>query len=401
MELLLTPLNSLVVVNSFSLTLLISYKQHTMLVYLYLIVSVLGYPSGECLGDPVECYEYLRIAPKSIEDFLLYSDASETQLVEFIRDDDLCTVDKLYRLHPVWEVRVLAGLQSGIEQARFANAQEQISIILDWCRVTQAMLMDVNEASLISWNQTSSEKVEVLRSIASDPEGLFNVIIDGVGGIVSVIDLRDRRPAVLASFELRKAMEHMRMLVGVKTTLTEVLESMTEEMRVNVKAALPSIRFNKEVYGRHWDVLDKLIKRHNVRSFVEIGVALGAVGLVLLERNSDLNYIGIDPIIKEATLEKFAFIDRATLSVTSSDSFAITYSNNQTDLVFIDGPHTYSNVRNDIEKWIPKLKMGRIISGHDFTPQHPPLVWAVIEQAMLSGVKDINVGMDGVWWWTI
>ena len=372
-----------------------------MLVYLYSIVSVLGYPSGECLGDPVECYEYLRIAPKSIEDFLLYTDASETQLVDFIRDDDLCTVDKLYRLHPVWEVRVLAGLQSGIEQARFANAQEQISIILDWCRVTQAMLMDVNEASLISWNQTSSEKVEVLRSIASDPEGLFNVIIDGVGGIVSVIDLRDTRPAVLASFELRKAMEHMRMLVGVKTTLTEVLESMTEEMRVNVKAALPSIRFNKEVYGRHWDVLDKLVKRHNVRSFVEIGVALGAVGLVLLERNSDLDYIGIDPIIKEATLEKFADIDRAILSVTSSDSFASTYSNNQTDLVFIDGPHTYSNVRNDIEKWIPKLKLGRIISGHDFTPQHPPLVWAVIEQAMVNGVQDINVGMDGLWWWTI
>lgn len=40
---------------------------------------------------------------------------------------------------------------------------------------------------------------------------------------------------------------------------------------------------------------------------------------------------------------------------------------NELDMIFIDGDHTYKAVMQDLELWIPKIKPGGIISGHDFT----------------------------------
>ena len=36
------------------------------------------------------------------------------------------------------------------------------------------------------------------------------------------------------------------------------------------------------------------------------------------------------------------------------------------DAIYIDGNHRYDSVCNDINKWMPKLKNGGIISGHDY-----------------------------------
>ena len=38
------------------------------------------------------------------------------------------------------------------------------------------------------------------------------------------------------------------------------------------------------------------------------------------------------------------------------------------DLVFIDAQHCYEGVKKDIENWLPKVKKGGIISGHDYNP---------------------------------
>lgn len=35
------------------------------------------------------------------------------------------------------------------------------------------------------------------------------------------------------------------------------------------------------------------------------------------------------------------------------------------DLVYIDGEHSYSAVKQDIQHWVPKIKSGGFISGHD------------------------------------
>ena len=37
------------------------------------------------------------------------------------------------------------------------------------------------------------------------------------------------------------------------------------------------------------------------------------------------------------------------------------------DFVYIDANHTYAHVLQDIELWTPKVKIGGLVAGHDFT----------------------------------
>ena len=36
------------------------------------------------------------------------------------------------------------------------------------------------------------------------------------------------------------------------------------------------------------------------------------------------------------------------------------------DMIYIDGDHRYDYVINDIKLWLPKIKKGGIIAGHDY-----------------------------------
>ena len=43
------------------------------------------------------------------------------------------------------------------------------------------------------------------------------------------------------------------------------------------------------------------------------------------------------------------------------------YNDNTLDFVFIDAGHDYASVIKDLNAWYPKVKIGGIISGHDYT----------------------------------
>ncbi len=49
------------------------------------------------------------------------------------------------------------------------------------------------------------------------------------------------------------------------------------------------------------------------------------------------------------------------------------------DLVFIDTPHDYDSVIADLKAWLPKVKPGGIIAGHDYCPQWPGVAKALDE----------------------
>lgn len=66
------------------------------------------------------------------------------------------------------------------------------------------------------------------------------------------------------------------------------------------------------------------------------------------------------------------------------------------DLVFIDANHEYTQVKQDILAWLPKVREGGILAGHDYAPEIP----------MFSGVKravdeifdkKIMLGKDRLW----
>jgi len=70
--------------------------------------------------------------------------------------------------------------------------------------------------------------------------------------------------------------------------------------------------------------------------------------------------------------------DRVGIIVLSSVEAARTFENRSLDFVFIDGSHVYSDVRDDIVAWLPKIRSGKTIAGHD-----------VDRTAVLSAVQEL------------
>jgi predicted O-methyltransferase YrrM len=50
---------------------------------------------------------------------------------------------------------------------------------------------------------------------------------------------------------------------------------------------------------------------------------------------------------------------------------ATTFKRQSLDMVYIDANHDYESVLNDIKSWIPNVKYGGIVAGHDYTTSEP------------------------------
>ena len=65
------------------------------------------------------------------------------------------------------------------------------------------------------------------------------------------------------------------------------------------------------------------------------------------------------------------------------------------DMVYIDANHDYEPTRNDIQTWLPHVREGGIIAGHDYDPQFPGVIRAVTE------LFPEGVNVEGQVWWTV
>jgi hypothetical protein len=63
-----------------------------------------------------------------------------------------------------------------------------------------------------------------------------------------------------------------------------------------------------------------------------------------------------------------------------SDNIVSNFGNHSLDVIYIDSIHTYEVTKKNIELWVPKVKLGGIISGHDYyEPKWSGVVRAVNE----------------------
>jgi predicted O-methyltransferase YrrM len=58
------------------------------------------------------------------------------------------------------------------------------------------------------------------------------------------------------------------------------------------------------------------------------------------------------------------------------------FEDNKFDFIYIDGEHTYEAVKRDIQLYLPKLRKGGIIAGHDYSVGSDDLPWPGVNRAV-------------------
>lgn len=71
------------------------------------------------------------------------------------------------------------------------------------------------------------------------------------------------------------------------------------------------------------------------------------------------------------------FSDFLTLIKGDSATTSNQFKDGQVDFLFIDASHTYTEVRRDIKMWLPKMKSGGVLAGHDYSKDFPQVQVAV------------------------
>lgn len=77
----------------------------------------------------------------------------------------------------------------------------------------------------------------------------------------------------------------------------------------------------------------------------------------------------------------------------NSLSASLIFEDESLDFVFIDASHEYEDVKNDIKAWLPKIKKGGIISGHDYWPD----TWQEVKRAVDETLINVESTDEGCW----
>ncbi len=69
------------------------------------------------------------------------------------------------------------------------------------------------------------------------------------------------------------------------------------------------------------------------------------------------------------------------------------FEDNSIDVIFIDAGHTYEEVLNDIDAWLPKVKADGILCGHDYLPK----TWMGVVKAVDERFGKPDEVVDWIW----
>lgn len=160
-----------------------------------------------------------------------------------------------------------------------------------------------------------------------------------------------------------------------------------------------------------WSFLIAMALRYGWASGAEIGVWYGKTYFEMLMNLPGLNLIGVD--IWTDSSEKIShhkdqmenrravyakasnYAGRARIMEMKSSVAALQIKEASLDFVFIDASHTYESVVEDISVWLPRIKPGGFLIGHDYN-------WESVRLAVHDCLPDASVheaGSDHLWAW--
>jgi predicted O-methyltransferase YrrM len=160
--------------------------------------------------------------------------------------------------------------------------------------------------------------------------------------------------------------------------------------------------------------LPKLLDYESPTTILEIGTAIGETAEYFLMQLPKTTVHIIDPYVDYVdwngnqivsqdnmynyVLARFqSYGDRFVPYRKFSDDAFNDFAEDQFDLIFIDGLHTYEQVLKDCENYYSKLKTGGVFSGHDFSAIEG--VGRAVKEFSNKVGKDIMFTESDVWYW--
>jgi len=126
---------------------------------------------------------------------------------------------------------------------------------------------------------------------------------------------------------------------------------------------------------RSRQILIELFSKYEIG--VEIGVDKGSFSFDILELPNIKVLYGIDPwmdekgnfvkkVYDECIDRLKVYGDRSKIIIKKSIDASRDFVDDSLDFVYIDGDHSYNGCKTDLNVWTPKVKIGGIVSGHDY-----------------------------------
>ena len=165
-----------------------------------------------------------------------------------------------------------------------------------------------------------------------------------------------------------------------KMTQKEVNKAIKKKFRIKPHDTLPFTGWLKP--SNREDLFKLMNEMGGFQKGAEIGVALGKNAKVMLDCINGLSLTLVDPWIKYGnhlqksmdnrynnTLERLkSYKDRTQIIRKTSMDAVKQIDDNSLDFVYIDGFHDFDYIMSDLIFWVPKVRSGGIIAGHDYYP---------------------------------
>ena len=161
--------------------------------------------------------------------------------------------------------------------------------------------------------------------------------------------------------------------------------------------------FNLEDSKHHrWEILTEFIREKNFKYIAEVGVFRGENAKNILQLCDLRHFFLIDPRINP---EFYSWIlennkPASFLKMSSADAISF-FKDESLDLVFIDASHGYPLVKADVNSWLPKVRKGGILCGHDYDHLKFPGVKQAVDEILGSRINLIiekEIVLVKIWW---
>jgi hypothetical protein len=177
-----------------------------------------------------------------------------------------------------------------------------------------------------------------------------------------------------------------------------------EHTKIIAMAHAPKGLFETKLKSRfRWEIIGGICMLNGYRNGAELGVSKGRFTTFLCSSMFDMRMLCVDLWAPqpdnlgegaetystwdhEQSYREFKvlrdkwFSNRVTIWRRHSVEAAKDVTDGSLDFVFIDADHSYKGCKADIEAWEPKVRVGGMVSGHDYDPiKWPGVVKAVDE----------------------